>query len=497
MYESSTKSIYRVDLETSVDEIKKELSGKCTITDRGKNRDHRISGVTTDSRSIKRNNLFFALEGEKFDGHNFVSQAKNKNAIGAVVSSRKVDKELMALVDRDFFLISVKDSSSFLLDFAYWHRSKFNPFITSIVGSNGKTTSKEMIAHILGSVFRRNELVVTHANQNNHIGVPLNLLRINDKTKHVILEVGMNAIGEIDRLAHMVRPNLVLMTNAQRDHQEFLNSVSLTARENGRAIEALQPNGIAVLPRDSDYTDLWSDQANRVDAEIVRFGIQAEFDNVREENNRDFIGRIVEKFPLIMEVQSEKWLDTFKITLKGIGKHFASNALGAVAVAACLKIPDRKIFNSLKNFLPVNGRGVIYSLQNSVFLIDDTYNANPDSMVAAIHAMGDLKVTKCAVLADMHELGEKSGSAHAEVLCEASQKLEKIFLLGEEFAKVSKRLGYGTPCAGKDSLINKIKEWIKEQCKTQPNRGIAVWLKGSRSNGLEDVVKDLLEKGLN
>ncbi|MEL0215915.1 MAG: Mur ligase family protein, partial [Burkholderiaceae bacterium] len=253
MSTSLNSSLYKIDLETSFGEINREFSTKCIVNNQLQYSSPRISNITTDSREADENSLFFALKGDKFDGHDFVKQAKFKNAIGAVVDLNKVDVELSSLVDENFSLVCVDDTSSFLLDFASWHRNKFNPFVISIVGSNGKTTSKEMIAHILGSVFHSSELVITRANQNNQIGVPLNLLRINEKTKHVVLEIGMNTLGEIDRLAKKVKPNLVLITNAQRDHQEFLDSVSITANENGLAIKALHSGGTTVIPANSDY----------------------------------------------------------------------------------------------------------------------------------------------------------------------------------------------------------------------------------------------------
>ena len=497
MSTSLKRSFFKIDLETSLGEINREFSTKCMVTNQSQYSHPRISNVTTDSRSAGGNSLFFALKGDKFDGHDFVKQAKFQNAIGAVVDLNKVDAELSSLVDEHFCLVCVDDTSSFLLDFAYWHRDKFNPIVTGIVGSNGKTTSKEMIAHILGSVVRSSELVITRANQNNQIGVPLNLLRINEKTKHVVLEIGMNTLGEIDRIAKRVKPNLVLITNAQRDHQEFLESVSITANENGMAIKALHSSGTTVIPADSDYEEIWLDQAQSVGSDVVRFGIQDESNNVFPKNNKYVIGKIIQNYPLIMEVQEKSWSDSLMINLKGIGKHFALNALSAIAVTDSLKIPHEKIVRSLEDFLPIDGRGVIYPFRRGVFFVDDTYNANPDSMLAAIDALSDLQVIKCMVLADMGELGEKSSHSHAEVLAKASQKMEKVFLIGHEFAKASQKLRVGFHCENDSLLINEINNWIDRQIESHPKKEVAVWFKGSRFNGLEKVVKSLLKKGLN
>ena len=490
-------SLYKIDLETSFGEINQEFPTKCIVTNQSQYSYPRISNITTDSRSADENSLFFALKGDKFDGHDFVKQAKMKNAIGAVVDSNKVDTELSSLVDQNFCLVCVDDTSSFLLDFAQWHRNKFNPFVTSIVGSNGKTTSKEMIARILSSVFHSSELVITRANQNNQIGVPLNLLRINEKTKHVVLEIGMNTSGEIDRLAKKVKPNLVLITNAQRDHQEFLESVSITANENGMAIKALQSGGTTVIPADSDYREIWLDQAQSVGSDVIRFGIHDERNNLFAKNNKHILGKIVQNYPLIMEVQEKTWSDSLMINLQGIGKQFALNALSSLAVTDSLRIPHKKIVKSLEDFLPIDGRGVIYPFRREVFFVDDTYNANPDSMLAAIEALSELQVIKCMVLADMGELGEKSGHSHAEVLTKASQKIEKVFLIGEEFAKASQKLRVGFHCVNDVLLINEINNWISGQIESQPKKEVAVWFKGSRFNGLEKVLKSLLNKGLN
>ncbi|MDA9689490.1 UDP-N-acetylmuramoyl-tripeptide--D-alanyl-D-alanine ligase [Betaproteobacteria bacterium] len=497
MSTSLKQALYRIDLETSFEEINREFSTKCLVTNQSQYSYPRISNITTDSRSADENSLFFALKGDKYDGHDFVNQAKFKNAIGAVVNLNKVDTELSSLVDENFCLVCVDDTSSFLLDFAYWHRSKFNPFVTSIVGSNGKTTSKEMIAHILESVFHSSELVITRANQNNQIGIPLNLLRINEKTKHVVLEIGMNTIGEIDLLARKVKPNLVLITNAQRDHQEFLNSVSITANENGMAINALQSRGITVIPTESDYEGIWLDKVQSVGSDVIRFGIHDESTNLFAKKNKYVMGKIIQNYPLIMEVREKTWPSSLMINLQGIGKHFALNALSSLAVTDSLKIPHKKIVDSLEDFMPIDGRGVIYPFRRGVFFVDDTYNANPDSMLAAIEALSKLQVIKCMVLADMGELGEKSDQSHAEVLTKASQRIEKIFLIGKEFGKVSEKLGVGFHCAKDSLLISEINNWIDKQIESHPNREVAVWFKGSRFNSLEKVVKSLLKKGLN
>ena len=198
-----------------------------------------------------------------------------------------------------------------------------------------------MIAHILGSVFHSSELVITRANQNNQIGVPLNLLRINEKTKHVVLEIGMNTLGEIDRLAKKVKPNLVLITNAQRDHQEFLDSVSITANENGLAIKALHSGGTAVIPANSDYEEIWLDQAQSVGSDVVRFGIQEKLNNLFAKNNKYVLGKIIQNYPLIMEVQAKSWSDSLMINLQGIGKQFALNVLSSLAVTDSLRIPHQ------------------------------------------------------------------------------------------------------------------------------------------------------------
>ncbi len=490
-------SLYKINLETSFGEITREFSTKCMVTNQSQYSYPKITNITTDSRSADENSLFFALKGDKFDGHDFVKQAKFKNALGAVVDLNKVNAELSSLVDENFCLVCVDDTISFLLDFAYWHRNKFNPFVTSIVGSNGKTTSKEMIAHILGSIFHSTELVITRANQNNQIGVPLNLLRINEKTKHVVLEIGMNTLGEIDRLAKKVKPNLVLITNAQRDHQEFLDSVSITANENGMAIKALQSSGTTVIPADSDYEEIWLDQAQSVGSDVVRFSIHDGCNNLFAKTNKHVVGKIIQHYPLIMEVQKKNWSDSLMINLQGIGKQFALNALSSLAVTDSLKIPQKKIVKSLEDFLPIDGRGVVYPFRSRVFFVDDTYNANPDSMLAAIEALEELQVVKCMVLADMGELGEKSGPSHIEVLTKASRKMEKVFLFGEEFAKASRKLKVGFHCVNDSLLINEIKTWVNGQIESHPKKEVAVWFKGSRFNGLEKVVKSLLKKGLN
>ena len=198
-----------------------------------------------------------------------------------------------------------------------------------------------------------------------------------------------------------------------------------------------------------------------------------------------------------MEVQEKTWSDSLMINLQGIGKQFALNALSSLAVTDSLRIPHKKIVKSLEDFLPIDGRGVIYPFRHGVFFVDDTYNANPDSMLAAIDALSELQVIKCMVLADMGELGEKSVHSHEEVLTKASQKIEKVFLVGKEFAKASQKLGFGFHCVDNYLLVDEINNWIDGQIESNSKKEVAVWFKGSRLNGLEKVVKSLLKKGMN
>ena len=172
----------------------------------------------------------------------------------------------------------------------------------------------------------------------------------------------MNTLGEIDRIAKKFKQNLVLITNAQRDHQEFLDSVSITANENGLAIKALQSSGTTVIPTDSDYAAIWVDQAKSVGSDVVCFGLYNERDNLQAKNNKHILGKIVQNYPLIMEVQEKTWSDSLMINLQGIGKQFALNALSSLAVTDSLRIPHKKIVKSLEDFLPIDGRGVIYPL---------------------------------------------------------------------------------------------------------------------------------------
>jgi murE/murF fusion protein len=453
-----------------------------------------LRGLSTDSRVVCKEDLFIALKGKNFDGHNFVQKAKEKGATAAVVELNGDNINLKNLVNEEFFLICVSDTSSFLRKFASWHRRKFQPKVILIVGSNGKTTTKAMLHKIFSSKYKDDELVVTFENHNNHIGVPLTLLNITKKTKVTLVELGMNDIGEIEPLAKLVKPNVVVITNAQRDHQEFVGSVEKTAYENGTAIKAIKEGGVVIFPDEQDFVKIWSDFAKERKIESLRFNVLERSVIKKTSENTNYQFAFIKSFyPLVIEITDRNKKDNMTLTLKGFGKHFALNALASFTAAKVLDIPNNFIKGSLTNFLPVKGRGSKLTIGKNLYLLDDTYNANPDSMIAGLHALQTVPGDYCAVLGDMGELGASSKKWHREVLNKAKNTADLVLLVGENFTKASESLGFGFICKNRATILNELKNWVIAKRNIDLDKPLTIYMKGSRSMALDEIIKILIK----
>ncbi len=361
----------------------------------------RIERVHTDTRSLRAGDLFVALRGDRFDGHDFLPQAAAAGAVAALAERGLLAAGLPGL--------EVADSRLALGQLAAGWRSVFTGPLIAVTGSNGKTTVTQMIAAILRAHLGE-QCLATQGNFNNDIGVPLTLLRLRPEHRMAVLELGMNHPGEIAQLARMARPTVALVNNAQREHLEFMATVEAVARENGSVIGSLPSDGVAVFPADDDYTSIWRQAAGS--RKILTFSLTAPADVQIEKLQPQAAG---------WQVRAATPQGALEFNLQQAGRHNVKNALAACACALGAGVPLTAIAKGLSAFEPVQGRSrsmrlmLAGPLPRSVFLVDDSYNANPDSVRAAVEVLADLPGPHLLVLGDMGEVGERGPEFHAEV----------------------------------------------------------------------------------
>lgn len=425
-----------------------------------------VAGISTDSRKIAAGELFFALRGENFDANLFAPQARKLGA-SAVVVERWVDG-LSAPA------IVVPDSRRALGEVAMAWRQRFSLPLIAVAGSNGKTTVKEMIAAILAEQFGETNRWATPGNLNNEVGVPLSVFRLTAQHKAAVLELGMNHPGEIAWIAAIAQASVALVNNAQREHQEFMPSVRATALENGAALEALGPDGVAVFPGDDEHSAIWRRQAGA--RRRVEFGLSAAFPVWAEANSQPA------GFNLNVAGQSAD------VRLQIAGAHNVRNALAAAACCHAIGTPIAVIAAGLRRFTPVKGRLVTHSLPNGATLIDDSYNANPDSVRAAIDVLAGQPAPRVLVLGDMGEVGDHGVAYHDEVGGYArSRGIEHLLALGEATRNSVASFGQsGEHFAELDALT--------ARARMLADRNASLLVKGSRFMKMERVVNQLLER---
>ncbi len=420
--------------------------------------------LSTDTRSIRPGELFLALEGEHFDGHDYLGAAHEAGASAAIVA--RAD----ASVDLPQFVLG--DTRAALRRIAKVWRSVFSCPVIAVTGSNGKTTTKEMIASILAAWLGEDARLATRGNFNNDIGLPLTVLRLRASHRAAVFELGMNHPGEIRLLADIARPTIALVNNAQREHQEFMCSVEAVARENGAVISALPTEGVAVFPGDEEYTSLWAELAG--DRQVRRFGFDAGFDVHAREIRAD---RDRTEFRLCVDAQEAP------VVLQAPGRHNLRNALAAAACSHAAGAPLAAIAEGLSAFRPVGGRMQPQAMADGFQLIDDSYNANPDSVRAAIDVLSALDGRRILVLGDMAEVGEQGPGMHAEVGAYAAQcGIDHLLTLGEASRHAVDAFGEGAEAFDAlDALLQRL-------LALRPGH---VLVKGSRSMRMERVVQAL------
>lgn len=426
------------------------------------------ASLSTDTRSLADGALFLALRGGRFDGHDYLEAARQAGARAAIVSRRIAESGLPQIV--------LGDTHQALIRAATVWRGLFPIPVIAVTGSNGKTTTKEMISAILAAWWGEDGRLATQGNLNNDIGLPLTVLRLRAAHRAAVLELGMNHPGEIPVLAKIAQPTVALVNNAQREHQEFMSSVDAVAHENGTVLQALPADGVAVFPADDAYSALWQDMS--AGRRVHRFGFS---------EAADVHASQIQAGSDQTEFRLHLGRETAPVTLHAPGRHNLRNALAAAACAWSAGAPLAVIVRGLEAFRPVGGRMQPKTLPDGFQLIDDTYNANPDSVRAAIDVLAGLDGRRILVLGDMAEVGDQGPAMHAEVGAYARQcGVDVLLTLGNASAQAAR--AFGPEARAFDSL----EVLLPVLLAARPGH---ILVKGSRSMRMERVVQALHANG--
>ncbi len=434
-----------------------------------------IRGVSIDSRTIREGELFVAIRGDRFDGHDFVPDVLNKGAWGALVEQSVLENNFKSLGGLKN-IVPVEDTLFALQEMALVHRKKFSIPVVGITGSNGKTTTKEMLAGILK---QKGPVLKNEGNLNNHIGVPLTLLKMDRTHKAAVVEMGMSALGEIDTLARLTLPDVGVITNVGPAHLEFLKSLDGVAQAKGELLANLNPNGTAVLNSDDRYFDvLKSNYSGRVHS----FGIDAHAD-VRA------TGITQGSSHLDFTIHAEG--AHADVRLAATGRHNVYNALAAAAAALAMGMPLDAVKYGLDDFAALSMRSEIRQLKGRTVLAD-CYNANPASMEAALAALVTLKPGSrmIAVLGDMLELGPTADQAHQEIGRTAARLGLHAMIAFGSFAK---QIALGAAQSGIPTARVRVAGSHGEAAdllRTLSQPGDTVLVKGSRGMKMEKIMEE-------
>ena len=437
-----------------------------------------FEGVSIDSRNISKSDLFVAIKGENHDGHRFIPDVTTTGVRGIIMDRRQAGRQpIEQWQQKHISCIAVEDTVRALGDMAALHRRRFNFPIAAITGSNGKTTTRAMAAAVVGQKLNT---LSTFGNLNNEIGVPLTLFRMNHSHKGAILELGMNHRGEILRLGQMCQPDFGLITNIGPAHLEGLGTIEDVMAAKAELLENIKEDGTIVLNGDDPFC---LQIGASTDLNVLYFGRSMDAD-IRAVNIR--IKGIGSAFTL--ELPKESIL----VELFVPGQFMVLNALAAAAIGHLFGCSGKEIKTGLESFSPVQGRMDLKQTQQGFFLIDDTYNANPDSMEAAIQTLVSLKDQKKRVLVagDMLELGADAELLHEKIgRIAAKSGVTKLYLTGDYAASVAKGAqNQGMPDAdiikgNKDDLVKALNGFL--------GPGDCALVKGSRGAGMEEIVRQL------
>jgi UDP-N-acetylmuramoyl-tripeptide--D-alanyl-D-alanine ligase len=435
--------------------------------------DRTVSRICTDSRQVQSGDLFFALSGDRFDAHDFLPQVV-ATGVAAVVAEKKKIRS----AEQPFSAILVDDTRKALGRLAASYRRDFNLPVVAVAGSNGKTTTKELIASVLRQKY---PTLWSEASFNNDIGVPLTLLKLEKTHQAAVLEIGTNHPGELAPLALMVAPKYAVITNVGREHMEFFVDLAGVAREEGSVAEAVPAGGVVFLNGDN----VWStDIARRTRARVIKVGLN---------DKNDYCARDI-KFSesgVTFTVKSSRGEIDGEFTLKLLGRHQVLNALFAIAVGDELGLTRAEIARGVAECAPPKMR-MQFKSAKGIGVLDDAYNANADSMLAALETLREMpaRARRVAVLGDMAELGTDAAAAHSEVGEKAaSLKIDQLFAVGHlasGIAEAARKKGLKNVAEFTDveEAANRIKDFVRD--------GDLVLVKASRAMKMERIVEQLI-----
>lgn len=431
-----------------------------------------MTGVSKDTRDIHAGDLYVALKGERFDGHQFVAEASLSGAVAALVSD---DLSL------DVPQVQVADTRIALGQLAahwrqIWRRKQCNGKLIGITGSNGKTSVKEMCSKILTDYVGVSAVLATKGNLNNEIGLPMTLLELTEQHQFAVIEMGANHVGEIDYLTKIARPDVALVNNAGPAHLEGFGSLENIATAKAEIYNGLPDDGIAVLNKDDAFAPFWQDYCSEMNT--VSFSMLDE--------SADVYAKHIEanRYQIIADAEKAE------LTLKVPGKHNVMNALAATAVTYSLGLPLRTVVSSLSAFENIQGRLTARRSDAGFQVIDDTYNANPLSVAAAIDVLAAMHGAgkRVLVLGDMAELGKDADRLHAEMGSKAkSASIDALYATG----KLSESAVDGF---GENGFYFKNKNDLIETLNKKLTADDVVLVKGSRSAAMEEVVERILTR---
>ncbi|AJO87640.1 UDP-N-acetylmuramoyl-tripeptide--D-alanyl-D-alanine ligase [Haemophilus influenzae] len=430
-----------------------------------------VEEINTDTRKSVSNSLFFALKGEKFDAHQYLDQAVSQGALALVVQQENSSILVPQLV--------VKDTRIALGELAKWLREKINPRTVAMTGSSGKTTVKEMTASILQHTAADSEAVLfTNGNFNNDIGVPLTLLRLTEKHRFAVIELGANHQNEINYTTKLVQPNAALINNIAPAHLEGFGSLAGVVQAKGEIYRGLTKNGVAIINAEHNHLDIWQ-------KEISNHAIQ--YFNGKDYSVKNVQGNEQGSTFTLVSPQGE-----IDISLPYLGEHNIKNALAATALAMNVGATLADVKAGLEQRSQVKGRLLPIQVTPNLLLLDDTYNANKDSLCAAIDVLKSYDAFLILCVADMKELGENSLAIHREVGQYVNLvNLDLVCSYGNESAVISEAV-LGKHFTDKTEMVDFLVPLIENQL--QQNKKVVVLGKGSRSMKMEDVIYSLKDK---
>lgn len=427
-------------------------------------RDVLFSGVSKDSRTIEAGDLYVALKGENFDGHDFIDSASDAGAAGALVSERNPN---------EISQICVSDTRRALGKLAANWRQQFNGAVIGVTGSNGKTTVKEMCYSILKTISGEEHVLATRGNLNNDIGMPMTLLELRKLHRYAVIEMGANHAGEIDYLVKISRPDVAVITNAGPAHLEGFGSVENVARAKAEIYGGLTEQGTAVINIDDEFAPYWREVCS--DKKVLTFSLR--------DKTADVYANSLKGNTFELHTPAGNSV----IALASPGTHNVMNAMAAATACTALGIKIKDIAGGLSAFKGVPGRLSVKQLPGGARLIDDTYNANPRSLSAAIDVLVNMGHNTILILGDMAELGDTAASLHFDMGQKAKQSgIKKLFAIGNDSRQAVEAFGDG-------GVFFNDRESLIEAVNTNISSDSVLLVKGSRSMRMEQIVNALLE----